>query len=276
MSVHLSLHTQPTVPLEAEVLTPNRLAGLTDLEIMALPVMHGNQTATIGDFFRVGVGQGHGQALPLPDDVVIDGDLVRVKRVGEKMTAGRLHVKGNVGMHAGAGMVGGEIIVDGNVGDGLGTEMRGGRIFVRGNAGDLVGAAYRGARKGMVGGEIIVHGNAGVEIGHYMRRGLIAIGGNCGNFAGADMLAGSIIVLGQIGQRAGTGMRRGTIVAMQGAKLLPTFRFDCQYRPAFLRLYLQHLRKLGLPITDAQLNSQYQRWSGDMLELGRGEMLLMG
>ena len=280
MSVQLTLHTQPSVPLEAEVLTPDRLAGLSASEIAVLPVMHGNQAATLGDFFHVDVGAGlapaprvgHWQALPLR--VTIQGDVSRIKRLGEQMTAGLLHVKGNVGMHVGSGMSGGEIIVDGHAGDWLGAEMRGGRIMVKGNAGHWVGAAYRGARKGMLGGEIIVHGNAGAEVGHYMRRGLIAIAGNCGDFAGADMLAGSIIVLGQMGQRAGAGMRRGTILAMQGTKLLPTFNFDCHYRPSFLRLYLQHLRSLGLPITDVQLNSHYQRWSGDMLELGRGEILL--
>lgn len=274
MPVQLTLHTQPSVPLEAEILTPDRLAGLTDGEVAALPIMHGNRAATVGDFFYVGSGQG--QSLPLRGDmdVVIEGDLSRVKRIGEKMTAGRLHLKGSFGMHTGAGMQGGEIIVDGDVGDWLGAEMCGGRITVTGNAGDLVGAAYRGARKGMLGGEIIVHGNVGSEVGHYMRRGLIAVGGDCGDFAGADILAGTIVVLGRMGVRAGAGMRRGTIIAVQGAKLLPTFNFDCRYRPSFLRICLQHLRQLGISVTDGQLNGPYQRWSGDMLELGRGEILL--
>jgi hypothetical protein len=35
-----------------------------------------------------------------------------------------------------------------------------------------------------------------------------------------------------------------------------------------------HLRRLGLPITDALLAASYQRWSGDAIELNRGELLL--
>lgn len=50
MSVQLTLHTQPSAPVEAEVLTLDRLAGLTEAEIAALPVIHGNQPCTVGDF----------------------------------------------------------------------------------------------------------------------------------------------------------------------------------------------------------------------------------
>lgn len=267
MAVHLTLHTQPAVPLEAESLTPDRFVGLSESGVAGLPVMHGNQSATVGDFFNV--------ANSKTTQITIEGDLTRVKRIGEGMTQGQLLVEGNVGMHVGAGMRGGELVVEGNASDWAGAQMKGGRLIIKGNAGDLVGAAYRGARTGMQGGEIIVHGHAGAEIGNYMRRGLIAIGSNSGDFSGVHMLAGTIIVLGKMGWRAGAGMKRGTLVSMQPARLLPTFNFDCRYRPTFLRLYLQHLRALRLPITDAQIAGEYHRWSGDMVELGRGEILSM-
>lgn len=293
MDLQLTLLTQPSAAVEAEALTPDRLAGLTEAEIAALPVRHGNQSATIGNFFHVqfvGAGLAHapttlsaakvdsssalgqGQAVPLR--VCVTGDLAHFKRVGEGMTQGQLIVQGNVGMHVGARMRGGEITVEGDAGDWAGAEMVGGRLTIKGNAGDLVGAAYRGARRGMLGGEIIVYGHAGAEVGSYMRRGLIAIGGNCGDTAGAHMLAGSIIVLGKLGQHAGQGMKRGSIIALQAVPQTPAFAFDCHYRPTYLRLYLRHLQGLGLQITQADLDATYERRSGDVLELGRGELLM--
>jgi formylmethanofuran dehydrogenase subunit C len=273
MTLHLTLHTQPDVPLEAEVITPDRLAGLSEAQIADLPVMHGNRTAGLGDFFHVTLSPAllrNGEAA-----IMLEGDLSRVKRIGEGMTHGRITIKGNAGMHLGAGMSGGEIVVEGDAGDWVGAEMKGGRIVVKGNAGHLVGSAYRGSRKGMLGGEIVVHGHAGVEVGNGMRRGLIAIGGDSGDFTGVNMLAGTIIVLGGMGWRCGAGMRRGSIISMRPSRILPTFNFDCIYRPSFLRLYLHHLRALGLPIDDEFIVGRYRRWSGDMVDLGRGEILLL-
>jgi formylmethanofuran dehydrogenase subunit C len=281
MPLHLTLHTQPDVPLEAEAITPDRFSGLSETQIADVPIMHGNRSAKLGDFFRVTPSPtlppsaSSGQALQVEGEVVLEGDLSRVKRIGEGMTQGRITIKGNVGMHLGAGMSGGQIIVEGDAGDWVGAEMQGGRIVVKGDAGHLVGSAYRGSRKGMLGGEIVVHGNAGAEVGNGMRRGLIAVGGDSGDFTGVNMLAGTIIVLGEMGWRSGAGMRRGSIISMRAARILPTFNFDCVYRPTFLRLYLRHLRALGLPIDDAFIAGRYRRWSGDMVDLGRGEILLM-
>lgn len=267
MSLSLALHTAPEVPLEAEVLSPTRLSGLGAGEVAALPVLHGNRAAALGDFFTV-AGSADG-------DLRLHGDLSGVKLVGAGLAAGRLVIDGNVGLHLGAGMTGGEILVEGNAGDWVGPEMSGGRIVIKGDAGHAVGCAYRGSRVGMRGGEILVHGRAGNETGNALRGGLIAIGGECGDFAGVNMLNGTIVVLGELGQRSGAGMKRGTIVTMHDAHLLPTFTFACSYRPLFLPLYLRYLRRLGLPVTDAQIDGRYKRWSGDAVELNRGEVLLL-
>jgi formylmethanofuran dehydrogenase subunit C len=267
MSITLTLQTTPTVPVEAEAITPDRLAGLNQAEMAALPVQHGNQKAALGDFFRV-TGSSNGE-------VRVEGDLSRIKLIGAGMTQGRVVIAGNVGMHAGAGMRGGEMVVEGDAGDWAGAEMAGGRLEIKGNAGHLLGSGYRGSTVGMQGGEIIVHGNAGNEVGGAMRRGLIAIGGDSGDFTGVNMLAGTIIVLGQLGWRSGAGMKRGSIISMHEAQLLPTFTYACTYYPTFLPIYLHHLRSLGLPINDAQLHSRYRRWSGDAVELNRGEILLL-
>jgi hypothetical protein len=70
-------------------------------------------------------------------------------------------------------------------------------------------------------------------------------------------------------------MRRASIVAMARVGLLPTYARACTYHPPFLRLCLRRLRSLGLPVTDAQLEGPYTRWSGDGLELRRGEILIL-
>ena len=173
MTLTLTLQAQPDVPLEAEVLTPDRLAAAED--VAALPLWHGNERVRVGDFFAVS-GSG--------DDVRLEGDLRRVHRIGTGMTAGRLTVEGDVGDWAGA-------------------EMRGGTLVVRGSAGHHLGGAYPGDRAGMRGGEIVVHGDAGAQAGAGLRRGLIAIGGRAGEAAGLRMLAGTIVA------RAGSGRARG-------------------------------------------------------------------
>src|SRR5262249_33969530 len=178
-----------TIPVEAECLTPDNLAGKSAAEVAALPVQHGNAPAPLGEFFRVSGDAADGE-------VTIEGDCGRVKWIGAGMTRGRITVRGNAGMHLGAEMRGGEIVVHGNAGDWFGAEMPGGRIHVRGDAGHLAGAAYRGSAVGMRGGVILVDGRAGNEVGSTMRRGLIAVGGDCGDFAGVGLIAGSILVFG--------------------------------------------------------------------------------
>ncbi len=267
MSLELTLHTTPAVPLEADVLSPARLAGLSPLQAAKLVVVHGNQDAELGEFFRIS-GMANGE-------ISLTGDLSHVKLIGAAMTAGRIVVHGSAGMHVGAGMTGGEIVVEGDAGDWVGPEMSGGRITIKGNAGHLVGSASRGSPAGMQGGEIVVFGNAGNEVGGAMRRGLIAIGGNTGDFTGVNMLAGTVVVFGQMGSRTGAGMIRGTIVGMHPAEMLPTFSYACTYRPVFLRLYLSHLRSLGLPVSDLEGEGSYQRWCGDAVEQNRGEVLLL-
>src|ERR687885_2485036 len=133
MTLTLTLREEPVVPLEAEVVSPDRLAGAPREEIEALPVWHGNERARVGEFFAVS-GAG--------DDVRVEGDLSRVKLVGAGMTAGRLTVAGDAGMHVGAGMRGGELHVEGDVGDWAGAGMRGGTLGVRGSAGGPPGGGY--------------------------------------------------------------------------------------------------------------------------------------
>jgi formylmethanofuran dehydrogenase subunit C len=266
MSLKLSLHTKPDVPLEADVICTDKLNGANETAIAALTVFHGNDQTALGDFFTV-KGQCDGE-------IYIEGDLSNVKHLGSEMSSGKMIIEGDVGQHLGAGMTGGEIIVEGSVGNWVAPEMTGGRVTIKGNAGHMVGSAYRGDAVGILGGEIIVHGNVGNELGNAMRNGLIIVGGNSGDFTGVSMLAGTIIVLGEMGIRSGAGMKRGTILSMHNADMLPTFSHACTYHPTYVRLYLAYIKELGLDIDDAQLAGNYERWAGDAIELNRGEILL--
>ena len=263
----LTLKTQPCAPLEADCITPDNLLGKSSTEIAGLPVVCGNESARLGDFFAV---QGDGDI-----EVTVEGDLARVKHIGAGMAQGQLTVHGDVGMHLGAAMRGGLIVVHGSAGDWAGAELRGGQIHIHGNAGHLLGGAYRGGRRGMTRGLIIVDGNAGNEVGSVLRRGVIVVGGDTGDFTGAFMIAGSIVVLGRLGDRAGAGMKRGSIITSHEPKLLPTFRYACTYRPVFLRMLLLELRCLGAPIGQEWIDGCYRRYSGDLTALGKGEILTL-
>ncbi len=267
MPLTLTIKAELEVPLEAEALVPDTFIGLSQQEISSVGVLYGNRQMVLGDFFGVS-----GNA---DDELRLEGDLSRVKMVGADMKRGRLILDGPVGAHLGVGMSGGEIRVKGSAGDWVGPEMLGGRIVIEGDAGHAVGSAYRGSRIGMRGGEIFVFGHAGNEVGSAMKRGLIAIGGDCGDFTGVNMLGGTIVVFGEMGWRPGASLRRGTIVAMQASEVLPTYSYACRYKPGFLRLYLLHLRALGLPVSDQQLEGKYLRYSGDSIELNRGEILFL-
>ena len=267
MSLTLSLHTLPDVPVEADAICPDKMIGANESALSELTVFHGNERTALGEFFRI---QGK-----YDGEIRIEGDLSRIKHLGSGMTSGRMIINGNVGQHLGAGMRGGEIIVEGNATDWVAPEMAGGRIIIKGDAGHMTGSAYRGSTVGMQGGEIIVHGNVRNESGHAMRAGLIVIGGNSGDFTGVNMLAGTIIVLGEMGIRNGAGMKRGSILSMHDAPMLPSFTYTCTYHPVYLRMYLTYIKSLGLPVDDSQLTGNYKRWIGDAVELNRGEILLI-
>jgi formylmethanofuran dehydrogenase subunit C len=253
-------------PLEAEAIVPDRFIGQSHRDIIETPVHYGNKRARLGDFFDVN-GEGS-------DEITLEGDLSRVKNIAAGMTRGRVTIRGDAGMHLGAGMRGGEIHLHGDAGDWAGAEMRGGLIHIRGNAGHDLGGGYRGSRHGMNRGMILVEGNAGNETGALMRRGLIVVTGDVGDFAGAFMAAGSLVVFGALGPRPGAGLLRGSIITFRQPELLPTFRYDCSYRPGFLMLLLEDLRMRGVPVSGEYLEGSYKRYSGDFNRLGKGEILV--
>ncbi|MDH7562016.1 MAG: formylmethanofuran dehydrogenase subunit C [Caldisericota bacterium] len=263
--------TEFEVPVEAEVISPDILARKSPGEIGNLPVYLGNRKMALKDLFEI---EGNPSM-----NLLLEGDFSRVKKIGFGMTQGKIHIKGNVGMHTGATMKGGEILIEGDASDWLGAEMTGGIIRVLGNAGNFAGATYWGGKFGMNRGTILIFGNTGNETGKKMRRGLIAIRGYTGDYLGGGMIGGSIFVFSGIGQRPGAEMKRGSIVLFQEnspnpPELLPTFIYNCTFNPTFLRLYLKALKDYGFPVKEEYIQGNYRRFAGDIVELGKGEILV--
>ena len=73
-------------------------------------------------------------------------------------------------------------------------------------------------------------------------------------------------------------MKRGTIIACADhappPALLPTFRYDCTFRPPWVEIYFRQLARLGFAVPEALHGGVYRRYSGDLTELGKGEILL--
>jgi formylmethanofuran dehydrogenase subunit C len=250
--------------------TPEGLAPLSLDVVRRTRVLHGNRRAELGELFAI-----DGNARDLRWELV--GDFSAVHGLGAGMTAGEIFVDGPVGRHAGAQMRGGRIEVRGAADDWLGAEMRGGAIRVRGDAGDRVGSAYAGSPRGMTGGALLVDGSAGDDVGERMRRGTIAIAGRVGERLGARMLAGTILAFDRCGAHCGMGMRRGTIglLGASAPTLLPTFRAGCRAPLPMLRLLAAELRVESFAKEClSRLLQPVELHHGDLLELGRGEILL--
>ena len=94
------------------------------------------------------------------------------------------------------------------------------------------------------------------------------------------MIAGTILAIGSVGRNVGHGMKRGTI-ALLGPEPdgrpepSPTFAAAGRYRFPFLAVFLRHLRGLGFPVADGLEAAECERYNGDRLEGGRGEILVL-
>lgn len=262
----LTLKSSPTVPLEAETVTPDAFVKMSHEQICKSLVYHGKRQCRLDDFFEV--------SGEFSDSIEMHGDLHRVKLLGKGMSRGQIKVHGNVGMHLGAGMRGGRIEVSGDAGDWIGAEMVNGLIQVHGNAGGQIGAAYRGSLRGMTNGTIIVGGTAGLEVGMRMRRGTIVVVGKVRDFCGLQMKGGTIILMSGAEIRTGAWMVRGTILSLQPLPLMPTFSPSGCYNPSFVDLYARELRNYGISLPNHPASGSWSRHCGDSSIPGKGEILI--
>jgi len=274
MPLCLHFTADSRLPIDFTRVGPEQTRRQSLAEIERTKIFCGNRQLPLAELFSVSGG-------PADGEIHLAGDLASVHGIGARMTEGSIRVEGNAGRHLGAEMRGGRIEVSGNAGDWLGTEMHSGQIRVRGNAADHAAAAYPGSPRGMTGGELLIDGDAGAHLGNAMRRGLVAVGGSAGDGVGARMIAGTILVGGRCGRRVGAGMRRGTIALMAQAgetpapqSLLPTFVGANRWNPQFMRLLLVHLHRGGFPGAETWIESAYDIFHGDQINLGKGEILL--
>lgn len=226
VEIKLKLKNTPKFPLEAEIISTDKFANKTATEIKKLKVYHGNEEKEIGDYFDVS-----GEAGDIGElKITIEGDLSKVKRIGEKMTGGEIIIHGDVGMHVGSQMTGGKIVVNGNADDWAGAMLKGGELEITGDAGHYVGAAYRGFWKGMENGIIRVKGKIGNEALTWVRGSKpgrkfpTLICGGAGSFLGIHSHGGTIIVEGDCDRCVGADQVRGTIVVKgKISRILPSY-----------------------------------------------------
>jgi formylmethanofuran dehydrogenase subunit C len=107
-----------------------------------------------------------------------------------------------------------------------------------------------------------------------MRRGLLVIAKSGGERTGLGMIAGSVVVFGSAGPDTGLWSKRGSVLALGTITPPPTYSYACTYQPIVLRLLLTRLSaRYGLSVQRKHLTGLYRRYSGDMAELGKGEIL---
>jgi formylmethanofuran dehydrogenase subunit C len=88
------------------------------------------------------------------------------------------------------------------------------------------------------------------------------------------MIAGTLVVFGTVGPAPGLWSKRGSLVALGEVAVPSTYRYACTYRPPHVALVLQRLtRRYDLPVEARFLTGSYRRYSGDLAELGKGEIL---
>ena len=261
---HLTLLEPTCLPLELSPLLPETLADLSEREVAAISLQHGNRKLPTGELFRV---------WQRADGLVLEATTGACDRIGAGMQTGQLQVEGDAGAYTGLGMVGGTLEVAGSVGLFAASGMREGRLEVAGDAGDFLGAALPGDMAGMRGGAVRVRGSVGDRLGDRMRRGLIVVEGGAGGCAASRMIGGTLVIVGGCGERAGYGMRRGTVVVGDPApQPLCTFADNGVVPLPWLAILRRHLSALGWP---ADLPAEpLRRLTGCASEGGLGELLV--
>jgi len=199
-----------SIALEFDELIPDEIYSWTEADFAKYQVPIGNSRFPITDFFDITVeGEANG---PEEVEMILNGDLNRVKYIGCKMSAGNIVCNSSVDLHVGAEMSGGSILVKGNAAAHAGREMSGGYLEIEGNTKEFTGASYIGEWRGMTGGQIVVGGNAGKQCGECLTGGRIHVKGNCDILAGIHMTKGLIEIDGDVNRWPGGQMKNGNIV----------------------------------------------------------------
>ena len=254
----LTLKTDLRTPLDAEAISPDNFTGRSISEILAFEAWRGNRRVQLREVFDIS-GEAGGTTSDLT--ITLNGNLSKVKRVGRRMSTGKIVINGSVGMYVGEEMKGGSILIHGNAGSLAGIGMKGGVIEVDGDAGDAIGSGYRGGRSGMEGGVILIRGNVGSEIGCWMKDGVIKVGGNASLFAGVRMQGGTILISGDSQGRLGASMTGGKVVILGSVpSILPSFLID-EIRP-------------NTKVGEEKVAGPFYTFTGDVIEGGNGKLFV--
>lgn len=205
-TVTMTVKDLPELYLECYSVSPDNFAGKSLAEIQELPAHEGNAVWTLGDFFTF---EGKPGATAENTCIIVNGNLRKMKRWGQLMTAGEIIINSDTDMYVGAWMKGGKITVKGSADRFIGIGMEGGEILIEGDATDFVGCAYRGDWRGMSGGLIRVKGNAGNDIGTAMIGGTIIIEGNAFIHVMNRSNGGTVIIKGDAQGRVGGQQVKG-------------------------------------------------------------------
>jgi formylmethanofuran dehydrogenase subunit C len=222
-TVTVTLVNKPELYIEAYNITPDAFAGKSLEEIGNLECHEGNYKTALKEFFTIA---GKAGETAESTKIIVKGDCSRVKRIGQKMTAGEVVIEGNADMYTAGWMIGGKVHVTGNVDAFCGIQMEGGEFIIDGNADNHIGSSYRGDWRGMRGGLIRVGGNAGSDVGTFMIGGTIIIEGDAGIHIGTHAEGGTIIVKGNAMTRVGGQMVKGDIYIFGDIDIMmPGFRY---------------------------------------------------
>jgi formylmethanofuran dehydrogenase subunit C len=242
MRVSLNFGNSHEYPIDAKDLLPESLLIIEKQTIEKIKIIYGSLKTQLGEIARVTV------EVDKPDELVLSGKL-----------SGLYHI--------GFGMNGGCLRLQGDVGDQVCERMRDGEVFIEGDAGDDLGL-------GMQDGSILITSSIGADAGREMRRGLILALGDSGPFTGANLRAGTIMVFGTLGAQPGIEMKRGSLVARSAGELPPSFRCAGPADVEWLHVYFCYLAGRSIKIPAGWWNNNWWRFTGDHLNLGKGEILL--
>ena len=262
-------------PIEARGMVQALSEAKTLGDAAGLQLRAGHEKLSLGELCQIEQADDEMQSVRLV------GDFSRWNAIGFGRAHGRVEIVGSAGARTGGELAGGVIEIQGSCGPWAGVAAKSGRLIIHGNAGDWLAAHWPGETRGLTGAEILVHGNAGDHAGARMRRGLLAIAGSAGVGLGRAMVAGSIFVGGTVAGPVGSGMKRGSIVLNRNCSndqkcILPSFQHAGLFRPLTLDMQLKYLAGLGwLGAVDLLELKQAQRYFGDRLSTGLGELLLL-
>ena len=208
--INLKLKESVKVALEFDNVLPELLYDKDIQQINDTIIYQGNKERFLSELFEINIS---GDAERADDcKIILDGDLHRIKYIGNNMAHGTIIANGDVDLHVAAMMSGGHIIVNGDAESYAGREMTGGLLEIKGNVKEYCGSSYIGEWRGMNGGTIIIGGNCGKQLADCMLSGNIYIKGNCDILAGIHMSGGYIEIDGDVTSWPGGQMKKGIIV----------------------------------------------------------------